>query len=93
MSAVLSGAVFGDHASPISDTTVLSSAGASCKVIPHFESQLPYALTAAALAAVGYLGFGLTGNVFVGYITFGIAIAIVAFLIWTKQKSQGAETA
>jgi tetracycline resistance efflux pump len=86
MSAVLSGAVFGDHASPISDTTVLSSAGASCKVIPHFESQLPYALTAAVLAGVGYLAFGLAGNVFVGYIGFAIAITAVAFVIWSKQK-------
>jgi len=86
MSAVLSGAVFGDHASPISDTTVLSSAGASCKVIPHFESQLPYAVTAAILAGIGYLAFGLTRNVFVGYIGFGIAIALVAILIWFKQK-------
>ncbi|MDR0512174.1 MAG: hypothetical protein LBG93_03615 [Treponema sp.] len=91
MSAVLSGAVFGDHSSPISDTTVLSSAGASCKVIPHFESQLPYALTAALLAGVGYLGFGLTRNVFVGYISFAIAILLVAFVIWTKQKKLKAE--
>jgi Na+/H+ antiporter NhaC len=86
MSAVLSGAVFGDHASPISDTTVLSSAGASCKVIPHFESQLPYAVLAAALASVGYLMFGLAGNVFVGYIGFAIAIAAVAVLLWFRQK-------
>jgi len=90
MSAVLSGAVFGDHASPISDTTVLSSAGASCKVIPHFESQLPYAVTAAVLAGIGYLAFGLTRNVFVGYIGFGIAIALVAFLVWSKKKKEGA---
>jgi len=90
MSAVLSGAVFGDHASPISDTTVLSSAGASCKVIPHFESQLPYALTAAVLAGVGYLAFGLAGNVFVGYIGFAIAITAVAFVIWSKKKRAAA---
>jgi len=89
MSAVLSGAVFGDHASPISDTTVLSSAGASCKVIPHFESQLPYAITAALLAGIGYLAFGLSGNVFVGYIGFGIAIGAVAILVGARQKARG----
>jgi Na+/H+ antiporter NhaC len=82
MSAVLSGAVFGDHASPISDTTVLASAGASCKVVPHFESQLPYAVTAAAIAAVGYLAFGLSGgNMLAGYIGFGIAVAAVIVFV------------
>ena len=90
MSAVLSGAVFGDHASPISDTTVLSSAGASCKVIPHFESQLPYALAAAGLAGVGYLVFGLTRSVFVGYIGFAIAITLIALLIWSRRKREEA---
>jgi len=86
MSAVLSGAVFGDHASPISDTTVLSSAGASCKVIPHFESQLPYALLAAGLAGVGYLLFGLF-NLVAGYIGLAIAFAVVIVVIMNRQKS------
>ena len=86
MSAVMSGAVFGDHASPISDTTVLSSAGTSCKVLAHFESQLPYAIVAAALAGVGYLLFGLTGNIFVGYLAFGVAVAALIFLAKTRNK-------
>ena len=85
MSAVMSGAVFGDHASPISDTTVLSSAGTSAKVIAHFESQLPYALLAAALAGIGYLFLGLTGNLFVGYIALAVAIAAVAFFAKSRQ--------
>ncbi|MCL2601126.1 MAG: hypothetical protein FWD88_08095, partial [Treponema sp.] len=87
MSAVLSGAVFGDHSSPISDTTVLSAAGANGKVIPHFESQLPYALTAAVTASVGYLVFGLSRNVFVGYIGFAVAIAAVVVLIMFRRKT------
>ena len=88
MSAVLSGAVFGDHSSPISDTTVLSAAGANGKVIPHFESQLPYAITAAVLASVGYLLFGLSRNVFVGYIGFAIAVAAVVLLLMFRRKNQ-----
>ena len=92
MSAVLSGAVFGDHASPISDTTVLSSAGASCKVIPHFESQLPYALTAAAMAAVGYLAFGLSGgNLFLGYVGFAIAVTAVVIFVRFKTSREAAQ--
>jgi len=87
MSAVLSGAVFGDHSSPISDTTVLSAAGANGKVIPHFESQLPYAITAALMASVGYLVFGLSRNVFLGYFGFAIAVVAVVVLVMFKQKS------
>jgi len=86
MSAVLSGAVFGDHSSPISDTTVLSSAGASCKVLDHFQSQLPYAILAAILASVGYLFFGLTGNVLIGYAAFAAALALVVFVVYQKSR-------
>ena len=59
VSAVLGGAVFGDHASPISDTTILSSTGASCPHLEHVRTQLPYALTVAACVFVGYLIGGL----------------------------------
>ena len=55
--AVLDGAVFGDHCSPISDTTVLSSIGSSCDLMDHVKTQAPYALAAMATAGVvGYLG-------------------------------------
>lgn len=59
VSAVLGGAVFGDHASPISDTTILSSTGASCPHLEHVRTQLPYALTVAGCVFVGYLIGGL----------------------------------
>ncbi|MCL1992438.1 MAG: sodium:proton antiporter [Spirochaetes bacterium] len=89
MSAVLSGAVFGDHASPISDTTVLASAGSSCKVLSHFESQLPYAVLAAGMASVGYLAFGFgRGNLLVGFIGFAIAIGAVYFAVSAKVKKE-----
>lgn len=58
--AVLSGSVFGDHSSPVTDTTILSSLGSGCANADHVETQLPYALTAAGISAVlGYLPAGL----------------------------------
>ena len=61
-SAVLTGAIFGDHCSPISDTTILSSMGAGCDHIDHVKTQLPYALFVAAITVLfGYIpaGFGI----------------------------------
>ncbi|MCB0562626.1 MAG: Na+/H+ antiporter NhaC family protein, partial [Phaeodactylibacter sp.] len=61
--AVLAGAVFGDHCSPISDTTIMSSMASGADHVDHVRTQMPYALTVAALASlVGYLpaGFGLS---------------------------------
>lgn len=55
MSACLAGAVCGDHCSPISDTTIMSSAGAQCYHLNHVSTQLPYAITVAAVSFVGYL--------------------------------------
>lgn len=66
LAAVLAGAVFGDHCSPISDTTILSSTGASCHHIDHVMTQLPYAIVAALIAGVGYLVLGVTGNAWLG---------------------------
>jgi Na+/H+ antiporter NhaC len=68
LSAVLAGSVFGDHCSPISDTTILSSTGARCNHIDHVATQLPYALLVAGVCFIGYfiagfispLGFGVT---------------------------------
>ena len=61
-SAVLTGAIFGDHCSPISDTTILSSMGASCNHIDHVKTQMPYAIYIAIITILcGYIpsGFGL----------------------------------
>jgi len=58
LGAVLSGSVFGDHASPISDTTVVASMAAATDLIDHVRTQLPYALIAAGISAVGYLIIG-----------------------------------
>ena len=59
-SAVLTGAIFGDHCSPISDTTIMSSMGAGCHHIDHVKTQMPYALTVAAITVIcGYIPAGL----------------------------------
>ena len=60
LGAAISGAIFGDHASPISDTTVLASMASATDHIDHVRTQLPYALLAAAIATVGFLIIGLT---------------------------------
>jgi len=57
--AVLSGGLFGDHSSPVSETTILSSTGAGTTPIEHFRTQMPYALTNGALALGGFLLAGL----------------------------------
>ncbi|MBO5564519.1 MAG: Na+/H+ antiporter NhaC family protein [Lachnospiraceae bacterium] len=61
IAACLAGAVCGDHCSPISDTTIMASAGAHCNHVNHVTTQLPYALTVAAVCTVGYLIAGAIG--------------------------------
>ena len=65
ISACLAGAVCGDHCSPISDTTIMASTGAQCDHVNHVSTQLPYALTVAAVCVVGYLLSGFVHNVFI----------------------------
>jgi len=62
LAAVFSGGIFGDHCSPISDTTILSSVGAGCHHIAHVNTQLPYALTVAVAAFFGFIVVGVTNN-------------------------------
>ncbi|MCA1031614.1 Na+/H+ antiporter NhaC family protein [Bacillus timonensis] len=85
LAAVLAGSVFGDHCSPISDTTILSSTGAGSHHIDHVLTQLPYALIAAGISIVGFIGLGLTGNTFVGIIIVGILL--IGFVFIFRQKS------
>ena len=65
MSACLAGAVCGDHCSPISDTTIMSSAGARCDHLNHVSTQIPYAVTVAAISFVGYIIAGFVQNAFI----------------------------
>lgn len=59
LGAVLSGGVFGDHASPLSDTTIISAMAAACDLVDHVNTQMPYVLATAALAFLGYLVAGV----------------------------------
>jgi Na+/H+ antiporter NhaC len=83
LAAVLAGSVFGDHCSPISDTTILSSTGAGSNHIDHVTTQLPYALICAGVAAIGYLVLGLTESV---WLSFGLVIVILAILFFFMAK-------
>ena len=81
ISACLAGAVCGDHCSPISDTTIMASTGAQCDHVNHVATQLPYALTVAAVSAVGYLLAGFVQNVFVVLGTSIVLMLVVLFVI------------
>lgn len=85
MSAVMAGAVCGDHCSPISDTTILSSTGAQCNHIDHVTSQLPYALTVAAASAIGYLVLGFTHSALLGFGVTAVALAVLILALRSKQ--------
>ena len=74
--AVLAGAVWGDHCSPISDTTILSSTGSGANVITHVTTQLPYAISAAVMALIGYVAFAITGSGIVGLLVTLAALAV-----------------
>jgi Na+/H+ antiporter NhaC len=81
LSSVMSGSVFGDHCSPISDTTILSSTGARCNHIDHVSTQIPYALTVAAVCFAGYIIAGLAaplGFAAAAVITLPVSLALLA---------------
>lgn len=87
-SAVLGGAVFGDHASPISDTTILSSTGAGCPHLEHVATQLPYALTVAGCALVGFVVGGLTLSPLWAWVATAITFVIVMFVLPLVMKNK-----
>ncbi|MDO4467792.1 MAG: Na+/H+ antiporter NhaC family protein [Bacillota bacterium] len=84
IAAVLSGGLFGDHCSPISDTTILSSTGAECDLVEHVKTQLPYALINGILSFIAFIIAGITGS------AFSTLLAIVALffviIIGNKMK-------
>ncbi len=83
IASCLSGAVCGDHCSPISDTTIMSSAGAQCHHVNHVSTQIPYALTVAAVSAVAYVISGFVQNVF---ICLPLAIAMMIIVLYIIEK-------
>lgn len=80
LSAVMAGAVCGDHCSPVSDTTILSSTGAKCDHMDHVTSQLPYALTVAIATIAGYVVVGFTYSGLLGFITTGAVLTLLVFI-------------
>ena len=85
LSAVMAGAVCGDHCSPVSDTTILSSTGAQCNHMDHVLSQLPYALLVAVASVIGYLVVGFTESGLLGFITAGIIMLVLIMLFKAKN--------
>lgn len=104
VAATLGGAVYGDHVSPISDTTILASAGGNCNHIDHVKTQLPYASLVAVIAFVSYLVGGALINaemsgVLGGLIMWAVAIGLfvgavflIKFLEKSKNNAEPAET-
>ena len=87
--AVLSGGLFGDHCSPISDTTVLSAIGAACDLIDHVKTQLPYALMVCVVCSVGYLLAGIyeTPLLLFGVLAGVLVMILGCSMIWGKRLS------
>ena len=79
ISACMAGAVCGDHISPISDTTIMASAGADCKHVHHVSSQLPYALTVASVSFLTFVVAGFTKNL--GFVTSAVTSWIFGILM------------
>ncbi len=86
VSSVLAGAVCGDHISPISDTTILSSAGARCNHIDHVSTQIPYALLVALFCAIAYAISGFTGNGWLGLLVGGVLLLVTLTVIMLREK-------
>ena len=93
MSACMAGSVCGDHCSPISDTTIMSSAGAQCNHINHVSTQMPYALTCAAVSAVTYIIAGLIRNAAISLLVGFVIMLAVMFIFKVAGGNSTPESA
>lgn len=84
ISSSMAGAVFGDHCSPISDTTIMSSAGAQCEHILHVSTQLPYAITVAGVSFICYIIAGIVQNPIVPLLT-GLVLLFIMLMVMKRQ--------
>ena len=91
ISACMAGAVCGDHCSPISDTTIMASAGAQCNHINHVSTQLPYALTVAGVSFVAYIIAALVKSWFIALPIAIVLMIGVLFIIKLITKNKVAE--
>ena len=83
-SAVLTGAIFGDHSSPISDTSILSSMGAGCSLIDHVMTQIVYAVTVGVVVIAGYILVGLGLNVWITLLIMAAILVLVLLFVGKK---------
>ena len=83
ISACCAGAVMGDHCSPISDTSIMASAGAQCNHLDHVATQLPYVLTVACVCVVGFIVAGFVQNV---YITWVVSLALMLGVLFALRS-------
>lgn len=100
ISAILAGSVYGDHVSPISDTTIMASSGAQCNHIDHVRTQLPYATLCAGISLVAYIVAGIIVSTGIGYgisalVTLGLGFVLLAgvvvALIIMKKRGEAVE--
>ena len=87
ISACLAGAVCGDHCSPISDTTIMASAGAQCNHVDHVSTQLPYALSVAAISFVMFIIAGFVQNAVIS-LAIGIVLTVLFLIVIKKLTSK-----
>ena len=90
ISACMAGAVCGDHCSPISDTTIMASAGAQCEHIGHVSTQLPYALTAAAVSLVCYIFSGFIRSWYI-CLPLGIVLMVITLMVIKAVTAKNAK--
>ena len=90
MSACMAGAVCGDHCSPISDTTIMASAGAQCDHVTHVSTQLPYAILAAAVSFVTYIVAGFVKTAWIA-LPVGIVLMLIVLFVIKKMNPMPVE--
>jgi tetracycline resistance efflux pump len=86
--AVLAGAIVGNHTSPLSDTTILSSIGSGIHLIDHVTTQMPYALVCAVTSLAGFILLGFTRSITVGLLTALAALAVAVFVLRSRFASE-----
>ena len=86
ISACMAGAVCGDHCSPISDTTIMASAGAECDHVNHVSTQLPYAIVAAVVSFLAYI---IAGFVQIAWVVLPLAVLVMVGLVALIKFTMG----
>ena len=88
ISACCAGAVCGDHCSPISDTTIMASAGAQCEHLDHVSTQLPYAVTVASVSFIGFIVAGFVQNVYITWLVSAALLLGVLLFLRARERKQ-----